>query len=369
MSIVSFAGGETGDTRELSGSIGALVVDGTIVKTGAYSYKYSPVDTTFTNLGGINSATAFSRSHHYFTKTANPAGTIEILCLVHHNGTSDVAQLFLKVTSGGATSLVLRNGNGGAQIGSDFSVSLDTWYTVEVKTVISATLGILELKVNGAVVATGSNLNTGTNNITLWIQAFYNAAFGTFLGFQYMDDLILGDSAYIGEGGCIARQGKAGAPTYDSFTKNGAATAALCWSDTPFSTGTNCTSIVNGGAQTMLTESFSVTQSGHGNQILGPGAAINACKAAIVGKVAVASSHSIRRRLNGADTDTAKSVTTSDAYYDDGVWTDTLGNLNSAEIGVLHGADVNLLTIEDVWLMVDYGLAQNSVMSVMCDGG
>lgn len=64
--------------------------------------------------------------------------------------------------------------------------------------------------------------------------------------------------------------------------------------------------------------------------------------------------YKIRRRVNGADTDTAKTLTTTDAYYDDGIWTTTLTNLQSMEFGAFRdaGGDHNM-QVEDVYLLVD----------------
>ena len=63
--------------------------------------------------------------------------------------------------------------------------------------------------------------------------------------------------------------------------------------------------------------------------------------------------------FSSIDTDTTKTLTTSDAYYDDGVWTDTLTNINAAEIGGVKsgGAGGQSMQIEDCWLMVDYLVA------------
>ena len=54
--------------------------------------------------------------------------------------------------------------------------------------------------------------------------------------------------------------------------------------------------------------------------------------------------------------DTTKILTTSDKYYDDGIWIATLDQLNSAEIGGVKSgrAGGQTMTIEDCWLMVDY---------------
>lgn len=69
---------------------------------------------------------------------------------------------------------------------------------------------------------------------------------------------------------------------------------------------------------------------------------------------AAGSAASIRRRLGGSNTDTSITLTTSDAYYETGIFTDNITNLNAAEIGALHGNTSLLQTVEDAWIFVDY---------------
>jgi hypothetical protein len=66
------------------------------------------------------------------------------------------------------------------------------------------------------------------------------------------------------------------------------------------------------------------------------------------------SAASIRRRLAAADTDSAITLTTSDAYFETAIFTDTLANLNAGEAGILHGSNSFVQTVEDVWMMVSY---------------
>lgn len=359
MAVKWFGGAETGDLREMALPGNAVIETSITYPGGAYAYRHAQDAAQAARCSVLMAATTFyTRSHNYFHVTTPPSVDSDY-GIIWGTNTAETAQpleVRLRVTTAGVLSLVLWNWTTNLQVGSPFGISADTWYTIETESVISATVGVLELKVNNVVVATGSGLNTGVETIDrLYLPLLFPVtALNSFVGYTIADDIICGTDAYFGEGICVARQGTAGTPTYDSFTKVGAATAALCWSDTPFNASTNCTSIVNGGAQTMLTAPFDVTQSGHGLGTIDPLDVINACKTSLIGKVAVATTHSIRRRLSGVNTDTSKSITTSDKYFDDGVWTDSLADLNSSEIGVLHGANVNLLTIEDVWLIVDY---------------
>lgn len=355
MSIVFFSGFETGTITGEKWTLfsGTPAIESTIVHGGAYSCKINVTGTANPTLRspaltGMSStwARVYLRCH----TNVNPPAQQIYECIRFAAGGVFPGEVN-RVTNTNGT-LALRLSYLGTPVGADYPIVADTWYCVELYCKISATVGAVEMRIDQVVVATGSNLNTGTTNIVnfdIKAQSISTANID-----NYFDDVVVSNSAYPGPGRCIARQGIAGTPTYDSFTKNGAATAALCWSDTPFNTGTNCTSIVNGGAQTMLTAPFNVTQSGHGIDTINELDTINACRTIIYGKVAVATTHSIRRRLSGVDTDTSISVTTADTFLNEGIWTDSLANLNSSEIGVLHGANVNLLTIEDVWLMVDY---------------
>lgn len=352
MAVVWFAGAETGDIKEFGLTSGTAPTAVTTPKrTGAYAYKLHGTSTesrlaqTLANL-----TSAYSRMYLYVDVTTNPSPASLAHATIAYECATDEFSLRSTISTAGVFQLQLNSALLG-NIGSAFTLVNKQWYLIEMKVIISATVGIMEWKLDGVVKATQSSLNTGTNPINQFrVRSLID---NTGVMDLYFDDLAVSDSDYLGSGGSVARQGKAGTPTYDAFTKNGAATAALCWSDTPFSTATNCTDSTAADAQTMLTESFAVQQSGHGCEILNDSQTVNACKAAVVAKIAVGSNHSIRRRLNGADTDTAKTLTTTDAYYDDGIWTDTLANLNSAEIGMLHGADANLLTVEDAWLIVD----------------
>ena len=116
----------------------------------------------------------------------------------------------------------------------------------------------------------------------------------------------------------------------------------------------------------MIVAPFSKVQAGYGAQCIGANDKINACKTALIGKRATSGNPLIRRRIGGSNTDTAKAMTASDAYYDDGIWTTTNANLDTAEAGCVKAADVNLTTIEDVWIMVDYspGLIPTPVMAL-----
>ncbi len=351
-------GFETGDSSEVPTLIGTTAVVTSPIVSGTYSGKATSAGSGAfavfrygNTLPSSNIYCIVARVRiHITTAPASQDKTGNAVLQFLTAAIASVGKVNVQVETDGSIGLYMANST--QDVSSSIAISADVWHLIQFKAFVDPTGGILEYYVDGALQASVIN-NTGSTNITGFDLVAHINGVGAAMDI-YFDDVAVSSTGYPDSGKCIARQGFTGTPTYDSFTKNGAATAALCWSDTPFGTGTNCTSIVNGGAQTMLTASFSSPQDGHGTEIIDNSRTIFACKTAIIGKVAIATNHSIRRRLAGVDTDTSVAVTTADKYFDDGIWTDTLANLNSSEIGVLHGTNVNLLTIEDVWIMVYY---------------
>lgn len=290
-------------------------------------------------------------------QTSNVAEQVLAVIQIFAPALSGIAavRLVAGASSSGTLNLRLINNITASQVGSDFAISPSTVNLIEVKLVISATVGVLELKVNGVVAATGSGLNTGATNVDE--VRLNGAAITNGSGLTQLDHFILRDDAYPGPGYSIARQGVAGTPTYDAWTKNGAATAALCWSETPFSATKNCSNIGLGNAQTMLVGSFNSAGSApEGSGLISSIDTINAGKTAMIAKSTVSGNLSIRRRVAGSDTDTVKAITTADAYYDDGIWTPTFTNLTAGttEIGAVDTVAAVTDTVEDMWLIVDY---------------
>lgn len=363
MAIKFFSGFEPGDASEwtstaspASQSYSTTPLQG----IGGFAGVADSTGNTAWNKGGLSSATIATR---FYFKTnivtsdvADRVRTIQQML----DSTLTIAimriQLVVGANSSGTLKLRLLDQITSTQVGSDFTISPNTEYLIESKIVVSATAGVLELKVNGTVVATGSSLNTGTNNVDD-VSVGTSQPAGGCTGTGTFDHVIVSDGAYIGPGYSIARQLVAGTPTYDAWTKNGAATAALCWSETPFSAAKNCSNLGLGNAQTALVGSFNLAGSAQeGSGIISSIDTINAGKTAMIAKATVGGNLSIRRRVAGADTDTVKAITTADAYYDDGIWTPTFTNLSAGttEIGAVDTVAGVTDTVEDMWLIVDY---------------
>jgi hypothetical protein len=357
MAVKFFSGFETGDTKEwvVSSSL-SPGVSTDVVTAGGYSLKLNWDSTgnrdVFNN--GQNIATAYFRFWLY----SSAAGTAGNSAILRTDRSSDLAQMssVILVTDGvGGLKLRLRNETGAAQVGSDFAISPNVWNLIENKVVPGTGNATLELKVNGAVVATASNLTMGPSSVGRYVLGKPSGITGG-TGFIWIDDFLVKDDAYPGPGYCIARQGVAGTPTYNAWAKNGAATAALCWSETPFATGKNCSNIGLNNVQTMLVGSFNSAGSAQeGLGTISSYATINATKTGFVAKATVAGNISIRVRAGGADTDTVKAVTTTDGYYEV-LNSLTYTNLTDGtlEIGAVDDVAGVTDTVEDMWQQADY---------------
>lgn len=354
--VAYFTGFETGDASEVV-NIGTSSIQGTNVRSGAYSLKQtgsgtilvSTLSATKTVIRAWVKITSLPGSEQYLIAEVS-TGTTRARLLIETDGT-------LKVDDASGTM-------GLSTTAGTHAIATSTWTMVEFAVDLAGG-GVVKAWVNGiADIST-----THSSNVSGAPTTEYDIVGMDNPNQFYFDDIRIdqGGTAAIGNGKTVARQGKAGTPTYDTWTKNGDTTAALCWSETPFATGKNCSSTTSAAAQTMLVEKFSITQSGHGSDVIGSGYTINACKTALIAKRSSSGSPSIRRRVGGADTDTAKTMTASDVYYDDGIWTTTTANLDSMEAGMVKAADTNSTTVEDVWVMVEYTpvLGKSSFVAIL----
>jgi len=239
------------------------------------------------------------------------------------------------------------------------SVSLSAWNLLEVKFVRgSASDGGVEVYLNGALQFTDLTTTTtsgfGTAQLRLGLGDVNSDGGGQTI---YWDDMAFGTGAYIGAGQSVAVQGKAGTPTYDAWTKNGDTTAALCWSETPFSNGKNCSDQTTTHQQTMLVNDTTL------NAAVGASDVINGAYVLAVVKCASGTpTVKLMRRVAGVDTTSGtRFMATTDGVIPRGlngeafdVFVDTRANLGGAEIGALANSATILETIEDMWLLVDY---------------
>lgn len=358
MARVWFCGFETGGKSELGGTPqGTSVVQGTTVRTGAYAIKLQ---------GGsyVETVTGLNLSTFFFRGYVNPDGSPSAqsyLFGVASSSDSDIITVHLNTDR---TLTAINRSSGTVTLGTGTAViPTNTWTLFEVKVVISAGSGIVEIKIGGSIDQTYTGLtNNAKGNIDRAELENTKAGSGDPGINVYFDDCAIDNAAYCGAANIIARQIKAGTPTYDTWSKTSSQTIDQVWSETPFSAtnSANSGSISTALAQTGLTASFSSTQTGHGSETIGASDTINAVKVGAVAKTSATTSSgglgAVRQRLNGSDTDANVTITTSDAYYEGAIFTDTLTNINASEIGWNKRASsaARTHTVEDVWMQVEY---------------
>ena len=384
-----FSGFEIGSTAEwLSATIGTgdtISVQSTTVNPNGGGFALETISTTipeiFLAYGLGSQPTCYTRMYINIASIAASIPATGLVITEYDTNISGVGGFIGIVTDGsGNPSLQLYYYPNGSviptQVGSNYPISLNTWYCVEHKLSMSTTSGISEMRVNTQVVASAIGISTNPGSIVIAaIEQFDYIGTTTTNATIYFDDIFIGTLGYPGYGVSIARQGIAGTPTYDQWTKNGAATSALCWSTTPFSTAQNCTGTAN-QAQTMLTGSFSSSGSGvQGPGIIPSNATINGCKTGIVGKYTTpGTTFYIRRILNGIVNDTPIQLGSTDNWYDDaesylnpsatlvvgsGPWISSLTYLNGAQVGATL-LNTEAAQVEDAWLLVDYTIPPSS---------
>ena len=371
MAVQFFSGFETGDASEWTTVSGSWSVQTTTVNSGNYAVSSSTIPGTLRGVLSSTQTTVFVRFYvRFHGLTASLSGTdLRFFSLADSTGATSMCQLFVTTDASSNPSIQLTNGASGSavNVGSAYAVAKDTWVLVEVKCVISATVGILELRVNGSIAATGSNLNTGTAavgraSLTLANDSGLHSPAGTI----YYDDVFVNNSSYIGAGGCIARQFNATTPNYNTFTKVGGTNIQDVWDNTPFTTGTNATDAVSSGKQTGVPNFANTSDTGatgHGTGYVLSNDVINAAKIGAVAKTGTASdaadSTIFRTPAGGSGSDTTTAFSagwgTADGYLETILaTTPTASQILNCEAGIQHNATTNTHTYEDVWIMIDY---------------
>jgi len=261
----------------------------------------------------------------------------------------------------------LRDRIDGATLGSPTaSLPAATWRRVEVRIRLlpGANNDECEFRLDGATVAAATGLDLGDGPLEEAFLSNRQAAFsppptpGDWVATY--DDVAFTVNQFPGPGRVIARQGRAGTPTYGQFTLVGAASIDAAWSQTPASAAARAESPNTGDplAQTMLVAPFDA-----GLNPMTPTSVIGACQTWIDANTSAAPdrTYAVRRRLGGADTDTelagidTAARPLSDALLG-GFWSSTLAGLNAAEIGAAKsgGAGGAALVANDLWLICEY---------------
>jgi len=341
MSVLYFAGAETGDTSELSAIAGIVTVSSSIVHTGAYSYM---VNGSSTNSGatlttGLNASPCYFRCWVNISAVPSPA-TIVIIQIRDSTETL-LGKIFLDTTG-----LLGAQATGGTIIGGTHVLGYNIWYLLECRYVAgTGANAVLECRLGGTVEATCSNGTSTTNADNFIVAAGSNMI-------TYLDDVCIRNDRYPGDGRCLARQGTPGAPTYTAWTETGGAIYVV-WSNTPYNATAFAAATSQNQEQSMLTASFS-----RGG--IGPFDTVNSVKVGAVGNLSAtgATNHKLLLRYGGTDYLSANlaGLTTATSYgefYPSPL--PTLAQLNASEAGGNQGANSTALwTIDDLWVMVDF---------------
>lgn len=366
-SVAYFTGFETGSVTEIGDQTAGSGIPGvahnvqtSTVISGAYSFKINAGNANLSYFFYLSGSQATGRFK--FRQSALQAGGTIRALFRYASGTlgSPTRQCTLVITTA-TNKLAFIDSNSilGTITGSldgNIVIAANTTYQIEMAVDLAAG-GVIKVWVDG-VLDIDCTHATNASGTAFTQMALGSATVGT--GDNYYDDIRLdvGGVAQIGNGRVIARQIMAGTPTYNSWTAQGGSTVDTCWSNTPFDTVNYMDTTTLNAAQTGLISSFSATQSGHGTEIINTGATINGCQVLLVAKTSAtaggAGAGNIRRRVSGADVDSARTLTTSDVVYRSNVFTAALASLNQYEIGFVHGGVAATHTVRDAWMMVDY---------------
>lgn len=367
MTIAYFIGFETGDASELNTLGSGASIQSTTVHSGAYAIDNGSSRSNL--ILGLSATTSVIRD--YFNTDTIPGADTNVLAEL---ATTSTNRLLVIMDSTGALGVVDAASTLGLTrtIGSVI-LSANQWYRVEVALDLAAG-GIVKVWVDGTL----SVNTTHSNNVSGTTTDGWAVYGGT--GVWAHDDIRIdtGTLTPPGAGRCIARQPiTGGTPSGgDAWTKSSGTDAGALWDNTPFDTTDFCSTATASAAQCAVLASFGSTQTGHGSEVLGSSDTINASKIGLVGKTSNAASDgadSIRRRVGGANTDTAiTAYTTSNAYRAIAPITGiTYANLTdgTTELGTVKtGTGSRTHTVEDVWWFIDYTPAVAAVGSAALAG-
>jgi hypothetical protein len=352
--LLWFSGLELGTVAEFNQSSSGVIETG-IVRSGTYSIKFDNELHTaaVVQVPGL-SATLFGRFQFY------PTGApLESNSRIYGAGVS-TGRFRLYYTPAGK---LLWNYNGtDYDTGAD-SVVLNDWNRIEFKQVRDATVGGMEVYLNGVFQFSRFNVNTTTGSSATDMRFFVgptNGSMGSTAGGfidgadTYFDDIAIATGEYIGDGQCVVVGGQAGTPTYDAWAKSAGSDAYALWSDIPASATTYCSEATLNDQQTMLVANLGAV--GGTATILGARVVAHAKTSA--GSTTV----KLLRRIAGADTLSAALILgTTSRLVPDGVngetydvFTDTPANLAAAEIGARDNDGAVTTTVNDVYLMIDF---------------
>src|SRR5262249_39590849 len=149
-------------------------------------------------------------------------------------------------------------------------------------------------------------------------------------------------------------------PTDNAFTKSTGSTIDTVWNNTPYTTDTSADSgsTTAAVAQTMWVRSWQLTPTANESGIIYSSSTVNGCQIGVVASATTANSTvNVRFRLNGggATDASATAVAGQTRYFQSGLFTDTVANLDLYEMGFTKATAVSnrSVTAMDVWMMCD----------------
>src|SRR5438552_1279239 len=340
-----FSGFETGDVREADDNQSCQVVTAPVC-TGTRACQLGT--TTFPsrlNAGPLGTE-GFVRAYHRVEVTALPSPTESCSPILGIDvaGGVPICSADVCVQPDGQVRYRLADRIDGVAIGTPTSsLPAATWRRVEVRIRLlpGASNDECEFRLDGSTVAAATGLDLGDGPLEEAFLSNRQAAYtppptpGDWVATY--DDVALTVNQFPGPGRVIARQGRAGTPTYAQFPPVGAASIDAAWSQTPASAAARAESPAAGDplAQTMLVAPFDA-----GLNPMTPTSVVGACQTWIDANTPAAPdrTYAVRRRLGGTDTDTVLTgIDTAAGPLSDGLlggfWSRTLATLDAAEIG------------------------------------
>lgn len=259
------SGFETKDILEWSGVVNTANTDfnTTTVDYGDYSFD---ADATLTStnfvwvdlndadlVGSSAQATTYLKFDLNVVSGSWSSGDeAKKLVVLEQEDLGNIANITLVQTASDTFHLELTNEVTSTQIGSDFTISSGTWYRIELKTVISATVGELDMRVDGTSRASGTSLNTGTENTNAFNIGLVTNQNGQTV---FIDNVTVGTADWHGDSDVLRLDPNATGAANDWNSTGG--TGSNRWDfvdDIPFDTANYITNTDTGTA----VESFNV---------------------------------------------------------------------------------------------------------------
>jgi hypothetical protein len=356
MSVVFFDGAETGDLSawNASGTIAASTAKPrsgsysiACTAIGAYVYPATSIPGPFT--------TAYLRDYVYLHSLSASIAQGQMSLMAHWAGGGPTFYVGVSTDANSNPSLYLHNSVTSTFSPTSYATSAETWHLLEFKVVISATVGILELKVDGVVQISWTGLNTGSTGVgEIYVMMYNYAGTGSPSGTVYHDDILYRTDAYPGPGACRIANILSTTPNHNAWTKSNSSTINTVWDNTPYSSSVNANTATANNEQTGVMD---VTP------FLNSQDTVNAVKIAWVGLTSSTSSDGADSSIfrtpsggGGTDTTTAGVAYTTSAGYQETILatTPTSSQIRSCEAGVEKGSGTNTHTVYMLWLMVDY---------------